>query len=197
MACRLVGTQPLSEPNAILTFSFKKGRLGVSSAKWRPFWLGRSVLIYPSLMCELWNVYMYDECLVNIDRVYIYDEISEAYFILGGGFVFIPSRFNSHRRIHMLHVVRLNHEHDDVIKTFSALLALCAGNSPVPVNFPHNGQWRGALMFSLICVWINDWVNNREAGDLRRHCGHYDVNVMILSHMIITTLMITIATRIK
>ena len=36
-------------------------------------------------------------------------------------------------------------------------------------------------MFSLICAWINDWVNNREAGDLRRHRGHYDVNVM-LSH---------------
>ena len=26
--------------------------------------------------------------------------------------------------------------------------------------------------------WINDWVNNREAGELRRHRGHYDVNVM-------------------
>ena len=33
-------------------------------------------------------------------------------------------------------------------------------------------------MFSLICAWINGWVNNREAGDLRRHRGHYDVNVM-------------------
>ena len=46
------------------------------------------------------------------------------------------------------------------------------------VNSPHKGQWRGALMFSLICVWINGWVNNREAGDLRRHCAHYDVIVM-------------------
>ena len=64
------------------------------------------------------------------------------------------------------------------METFSALLALCAGNSPVPVNSPHKGQWRGALMFSLICAWINRWVNNREAGDLRRHRGHYDVNVM-------------------
>ena len=25
---------------------------------------------------------------------------------------------------------------------------------------------------------INDWVNHREAGDLRRHHGHYDVSVM-------------------
>ena len=49
---------------------------------------------------------------------------------------------------------------------------------PVPVNSPHKGQWRGALMFSLICAWINDWVNNCEAVDLRRHRGHYDVNVM-------------------
>ena len=47
-----------------------------------------------------------------------------------------------------------------------------------PVNSPHKGQWRGALMFSLICARRNDWVNNREAGDLKRHRGHYDVNVM-------------------
>ena len=64
------------------------------------------------------------------------------------------------------------------METFSALLALCAGNSPFPVNSPHKGQWRGALMFSLICARINDWVNNREAGELRRHRGHCDVNAM-------------------
>ena len=58
------------------------------------------------------------------------------------------------------------------------LLALCAGNSTVPVNFPHKGQWRGALMFSLFCTPIHDWVYNREAGDLRRYRGHYDVIVM-------------------
>ena len=74
------------------------------------------------------------------------------------------------------------------METFSALLALCAWNSPVPVKSPHKGQWRGALMFSLICAWINNWVNNREAGDLRRHRGHYDVNAMaseaIIGHVI-------------
>ena len=67
------------------------------------------------------------------------------------------------------------------METFSALLAICAGNSPVPVNSPHKGQWRRALMLSLICVWINGWVNNREAGDLRRHRAHYDVIVMMTS----------------
>ena len=47
-----------------------------------------------------------------------------------------------------------------------------------PVNSSHKGQWHGALMFSLIGVWINGWVNNREAGDLRRYLAHYDVIVM-------------------
>ena len=64
------------------------------------------------------------------------------------------------------------------METFSALLAICAGNSPVPVNSPHKGQWRGALMFSLICAWISGWVNNRGAGDSRRNHAHNDVIVM-------------------
>ena len=38
-------------------------------------------------------------------------------------------------------------------------------------------------MFFFICVWINDWVNNREAGDLRRHRGHYDVIVMHITEI--------------
>ena len=47
------------------------------------------------------------------------------------------------------------------------------------VNSPHKGQWRGAVKFSLICVWINGWVNNREADELRPHRAHYDVIVVI------------------
>ena len=48
-----------------------------------------------------------------------------------------------------------------------------------PLNSPHKGQWRGAFMFSLICAWINHWVNNGEAGDLKRCRAHYDVMVMM------------------
>ena len=55
-----------------------------------------------------------------------------------------------------------------------ALLAPWVGNSPVIGEFPHNGQRREALMFSLICAWINGCVKNRYAGDLRRHRAHYD-----------------------
>ena len=63
------------------------------------------------------------------------------------------------------------------METFFSSLALCAGNSPITGEFPHKGQWRGALKFSMACARINGWVNNREAGDLRRHRAHYDVNV--------------------
>ena len=69
------------------------------------------------------------------------------------------------------------------METFSASLALCAGWIHwCPVNSPHKGQRRGALMFPLICAWIADWANNREAGDLRRHRAHYDVIVMTSWH---------------
>ena len=64
------------------------------------------------------------------------------------------------------------------METFSALLALCAGNLPVTGEFPHKGQWRGTFMFSLICAWIHGWENNGKAGDFRRHRALYDFTVM-------------------
>ena len=45
-------------------------------------------------------------------------------------------------------------------------------------RFPHKGQWRRTLMFSLICARINGWASNREAGDLRGYRAHYDVTVI-------------------
>ena len=70
--------------------------------------------------------------------------------------------------------------HDDVIKWkhFPRYWPFVRGIHRSPVNSPHKSQWRGTLMFSLICVWINVGVNNREAGDLRRYRAHYDVSVM-------------------
>ena len=71
-------------------------------------------------------------------------------------------------------------KHDDVIKWkhFPRYWPFVRGIHRSPVNSPHKGQWRGALIFSLICVWINGWINNGEAGDLRRQLAHYDVIVM-------------------
>ena len=75
----------------------------------------------------------------------------------------------------------MDNTHDDVIKWkhFPCNWPFVREIHRSPVNFPHKGQWRGALMFSLIYAWINDWVNNRQAGDLRRQHSHYDVIVML------------------
>ena len=71
--------------------------------------------------------------------------------------------------------------HDDVIKWkhFPHYWPFVRGIHWSPVNSPQKGQWRGALMFPLICTRINGWVNNGDAGDLRRHRAHYDVTVML------------------
>ena len=66
------------------------------------------------------------------------------------------------------------------MKTFSTLLTLCAVTRRIPCT---KSQWRRAFIFSLICAWINDWVNNREAGDLGGHHAHYDVSVMLKTNV--------------
>ena len=70
--------------------------------------------------------------------------------------------------------------HDDIIKWthFPHYWPFVRGIHRSPLNSPHKGEWRDALMFFFICAWINAQVNNHEAGDLRRHRAHYDVIVM-------------------
>ena len=69
--------------------------------------------------------------------------------------------------------------HDDVIKWkhFPRYWPFVRGIHRV--NSPHKGQWHGALVFALICVWIDGWVRTREAGDSRCYRAHYDVTVML------------------
>ena len=87
----------------------------------------------------------------------------------------------SHSGIILL-IWRLSAGDDDVIrwKHFPRYRPFVRGIHRSPVNSPHKGQWRRDLMFSLICVWMNGWVNNLEAGDLRRYRAHYDVTVMVI-----------------
>ena len=94
------------------------------------------------------------------------------------GFISIRRWWYFFNLINLCRIIAPNH--DDVIKWkhFPRNWPFVREIHRSPVNFPHKGQWRGALMFSLIYAWINDWVNNHEAGDLRRQHGHYDVIVM-------------------
>ena len=82
--------------------------------------------------------------------------------------------------IHWQAVSNMAGNHDGIIKWrhFPRYWPFVWGIHRSPVNSPHKCQWCGALMFSLICFWINHWVNNRETGDLRSYLAHYDVTVM-------------------
>ena len=128
--------------------------LKMSSGRWRPSCIGRNMLIH------IWR------------HNAIWEHRSGSRFAQAMSCcLMVPS--------HYLHQFWLNH--DDVIKWkhFPRNWSLVRGIHRSPVNSLHKGQWCGALMFSLICTGINGRVNNREAGDLRHHCAHYDVIVMI------------------
>ena len=73
------------------------------------------------------------------------------------------------------------------METFSAILAIFSGNSPVTGDFPAQRPVTHSFDF-FICTWINGWVNNRDTGDLRRHRAHYDGIVMWLSFIQYATL---------
>ena len=95
----------------------------------------------------------------------------------------------------LIHVgIKVNPCHDDVIKWkhFPRYWPFVWEIHRTQVNSPHKGwEWCRALMFSLICAWINDWVNNREAGDWRRYRTHHDVTVMLLKGLSIVKSVIT------
>ena len=121
----------------------------ISSAKWRPFCPGGDELII-------------------LTRMYQSVSISHGYMIFCGG-CYIGFQ-----------VAQFVGAHDDVIKWkhFPRYWPFVWGIHRSPVNSPHKGQWRGALMFSLICARIIGWVKNGEAGDSRHQHAHYDVIVM-------------------
>ena len=68
--------------------------------------------------------------------------------------------------------------HHDVIEWKHFPRYFVRGIHQSPVDSTHKGQWRWALMFSLICARTNGWATNRHAGALRCHRAHCDVTVM-------------------
>ena len=192
----------------ILSFSFTKIRSKVSSAKWRPFCLGLNVLNrlteYSGRMTsvsrlviwlialpgyqQLWYWFCAEwiflsSTAVNFSNLWHVGECESVVLPDGKMWPVTP------------HAMMLGGippsitawgvqcaSHDDVIKWehFPRYWPFVRGIPRSPVNSPHKGQWRGALMFSLNCVWINGRISDREAGDLGRYRAHYDVIVMLL-----------------
>ena len=68
------------------------------------------------------------------------------------------------------------------METFSASLAICAGNSPVTGEFPAQRPVTRCFDVFFDLRLNKRLINNRHAGDLRRHCAHYGVTVLIVDY---------------
>ena len=130
--------------------SFKKMHLKTSIGKWQPFCLGLKMLI-------LLDYHQGPRLLTQISRT---------------------SRDNHKKLLHLLQSQDMHERNWWRHQTFSALLAVCEGNSPVTGEFPTQRAVTRSFDGFVLSAWMNGWVNNREAGDLRRHHAHYGVTIM-------------------
>ena len=95
----------------------------------------------------------------------------------------ITWRWNGRKPLSEVMIVSARWRHQ--MKTFSALLDLCARNSPVTGEFPSQMPVTQTVDV-FICAGTNGWVKNRDAGNLRRHRAHYDVTVMVLTEICVS-----------
>ena len=84
------------------------------------------------------------------------------------------------KRFHATTFSTCQGNHNDAIKLnhFPRYWLFVRGIHRWPVDSPHEGKWRGALMFSFMCAWTKGWTNNRDARDLRRHGAHCNATVL-------------------
>ena len=173
MACRLLVAKPL--PEAMITYHQLDPQvqwifLSKQNNYWRNcFWKCRLPKLQPSYLGL--NVLMQN---MNMQRIWC------ALFSWGYN-IRVLWKLEINLSIFVT-VLRKSYDHDDVIKWkhFPRNWPFMREILRSPVNSPHKGQCHGALRFSLICKRINDWANNGEAGDLRRHLAHYDITAMVL-----------------
>ena len=142
---------------------------------WFRWWLGAE----PMLVCLLTHICVtrpqWSNLLVTLPNVMLCVVTSPEWWGLGKRHA-CSSVFESFRELCVVLCNICVCMHEDVIKwkPFPRYWPYVRGIHRSPVNFPHKGQWRGALMFSLICAWINGWVNNGKA-----HRAHYDLIAMV------------------
>ena len=67
-----------------------------------------------------------------------------------------------------------------------------SGEFTGPGDFPTQRPVTRSLEFFFIYARINDWVNNLGSGDLKRHRGHYNVNVMLFTLKILELVLLIV-----
>ena len=142
----------------------------------------RGALMF-SLICARLNSWVHNRYGGDLKRYQIHYDVIVMHNRLEPGNHQCDRCLGSHWRSYLL----FPRPHDDVIKWkhFTRYWPFVRKIHRSPVNFPHKGQLRGPLMFSLICAWTNRWANNWDAGDLRRHRAHFDVTVISESSLIL------------
>ena len=147
----------------------------MSSAKWRPFCLGPNVL----------NRFVLGERLVGpsqpknialpaeIPFMMIKRSLDRLIIVMESSY--LKKRF---QWTPLKHLFWWNH--DDVIKWkhFPRYWPFVRGIHRSPVNSHTKASDAELRSFLWSVLWIIGWVNNHEAGDLRRHRALYDVIVM-------------------
>ena len=147
----------------------------MSFGKWRPFCLGLNVLKIPQT-----NQTAQLQC-ANTSYYAIQIQTKHDVHVVPMNYILSTWLQGRKRELELAPCSIFKHVHDDVIKWkhFPRYWPIVRGIPRSPVNSLHKSQGRGTLMFSLIYAWINGWVNNHEACDLRRHGAHYDVIIVM------------------
>ena len=185
MACRLLGTKPLSKPVPTYRQLYPWGQIEIwikitIFVQENDFWnvVYKISVIFPGLYgLALWYYWFGYSIWVNIGSGIglLHDDIKPLPEPMLTSHHWSPVTFTwfraTSRRVSKLPWWR--HQ----METFSVLLAICAGNSPVTGEFP--AQRPVTRCFDVFFdLRPNKWISNREAGDLRHHRAHYDVTVI-------------------
>ena len=198
IACRLFGAKPLSEPRIILSIEprgtqtwvkiesddkifFKKRVLKISQspAQWRPFCSGLYLALAQTMAVWLtaalpvgttiktshawprWPVVLKTAALSRL-----------SIYTLSGIFRICT------RAVDCNPVVMMTSSNGNIFRVTGPLCGEFTGHRWIPRTKASDAElW----CFLWSAPRINGWVNNREAGDLRRQRAHYDVIVMMKS----------------
>ena len=118
-------------------------------------------LVHVSIVCNIWFV-IFIRCMTSL---------TQRIWMCKG--VFTTLRYCVQQK--SIKVFMMTSSNGSIFRISDPLCGEFTGHRWFPQN---KGQWRGALMSSLTWARINDWVSNRDAGDLIRHLSHYDVIIM-------------------
>ena len=123
----------------------------------RIWWINQTIFSNPQRTVTKPNTYTYLSYVCGVP--YVYFSVSRVTF-----------RYNH------IQCFMMTSSNGNIFRVTGRLCGEFTGHRWIPLTRAR--KRRRALMFSLICAWVNGCINNREAGDLGRHRAHYDVIAM-------------------